>query len=87
MTTSAPLPRVRQARGLDAEAVAEGHVAAWKLAYPGLVDTWVLDQVDRGDAAVAREAGVEVELRDTVMRSHADRQRLATEILDAHLPR
>lgn len=43
MTTRPPFPRVRQARGLDAEAVAKVHVAAWQAAYPGLVDQAYLD--------------------------------------------
>lgn len=49
MTTSAPLPRVRPARSLDGEAVAEVHVAAWKAAYPGLVDQDYLDGLRAAD--------------------------------------
>ncbi|HBP18651.1 MAG TPA: hypothetical protein DEA08_12805 [Planctomycetes bacterium] len=49
MTTRRPLPRVRHARGLDAEAVAEVHVAAWKVAYPGLVDQGYLDGLRAAD--------------------------------------
>lgn len=49
MTTSARLPRVRHARGLDAEAVAAAHVEAWKVAYPGLVDQGYLDRLEAKD--------------------------------------
>ena len=47
---------------------------------------FVLDVVDTDEAGPLRAAGVVVDLRDTVMRTDADRERLAGEILAAHLP-
>ena len=80
-------PADKMLESLGGRATAGGVVEHYRSRYPGLVDVFVLDDVDAGEAEVQREAGAAVELRDTVMRSDADRERLAGEILDAHLPR
>jgi len=79
-------PADRMLESLGGQASASGVVDHYRARYPGLVDVFVLDVTDAGEAATLREAGVAVELADTVMSSHADRERLAEEILKAHLP-
>jgi len=79
-------PADRMLESLGGEASASGVVAHYREYYPGLVDTFVLDVTDAQEADGLRAAGVHVEARDTVMRGPADRQRLAEEILAAHLP-
>ena len=54
--------------------------------YRGLVDTFVIDQEDAAEAAAIRTTGTDITVLDTVMRSHADRQRLAEEIMAPYLP-
>ena len=79
-------PADRMLESLGGHASASGVVDHYRQRYPGLVDVFVLDLADAEEAGQLRSAGVDVDLRDTVMRSHADRQRLAQEILEAHLP-
>lgn len=79
-------PAARMLASLGGEATAAGVVRHYRERYPGLVDVFVLDVVDAEGAAALRSEGVVVELHDTVMRSHADRQRLAEEIFAQHLP-
>jgi len=79
-------PADRMLESLGGRASASGFVDHYRQRYPGLVNVFVLDQADAAEAGPLRAAGVTVELRDTVMRSDADRQRLAREILVAHLP-
>jgi LPPG:FO 2-phospho-L-lactate transferase len=79
-------PADRMLESLGGEATAAGVVRHYRERYPGLIDVFVLDTVDAGEAAALRADGVAVELRDTVMRSHDDRERLASEVLEAHLP-
>jgi len=79
-------PADRMLESLGGRASASGVVEHYRDRYPDLVDVFVLDAVDAREADALREAGIAVELRDTVMRSHADRQRLAEELLAAHLP-
>ena len=79
-------PADRMLASLGGEASATGVVEHYRTAYPGLVDIWILDAVDEGEAGALRERGILVDLRDTVMRDDADRQRLAEQILAAHLP-
>ena len=79
-------PADRMLISLGGSASATGIVEHYQQHYPGLVDTFVLDQVDAQEVAhIARDA-TSISLLDTVMRSHADRQRLAEQILAAHLP-
>jgi len=50
--------------------------------YTGLLRYFVLDQVDREQAVALRERGLRVLVTDTIMRSDADRARLAQQALD-----
>lgn len=79
-------PADRMLESLGGEASATGVVSFYRERYPKLVDAFVLDVVDEADVPALRAAGVSVTVLDTVMRTHADRERLAREILDAHLP-
>jgi LPPG:FO 2-phospho-L-lactate transferase len=79
-------PADRMLESLGGRASASGVVEHYRERYPGLVDTWVIDVTDAAEARVLRGAGVSLDLRDTVMVSDAHRQRLAEEILAAHLP-
>ena len=78
-------PADRMLASLGGRATAGGVVEHYEQHYPGLIDVFVLDRVDADEAASARTAAA-TELRETVMRSDADRQRLAEAILAAHLP-
>lgn len=78
-------PADRMLESLGGRASAGGVVEHYQEHYPGLVDTFVLDDADAGEARTIRATGVEVDLRDTVMRTYADRERLADEILETHL--
>jgi LPPG:FO 2-phospho-L-lactate transferase len=49
--------------------------------YRGLLDHLVIDQTDAADAAPLRDAGLCATVTQTVMRSGADRERLASEVL------
>jgi hypothetical protein len=71
---------------LGGRASAGGVVEHYQEHYPGLVDVYVLDRADAEEAVAIRATGVDIDLRDTVMRTYADRERLAGEILEAHLP-
>ena len=71
---------------LGGKASATGIVEHYGAHYPGLVDAFVIDRADVTEAEALRATGVEVTVLDTVMRSHADRQQLAEDILAAHLP-
>jgi LPPG:FO 2-phospho-L-lactate transferase len=79
-------PADRMLESLGGVASATGVVDHYASTYPGLVDTWVVDAEDADAAEALRVRGIRVEVRDTVMRSHADRARLAEEILEACLP-
>jgi LPPG:FO 2-phospho-L-lactate transferase len=79
-------PADRMLESLGGRPSASGVFEHYTATYPGLLDVFVIDQVDADEAAALRAQGARVDLLDTVMRSHADRQRLAEEILDAHLP-
>jgi LPPG:FO 2-phospho-L-lactate transferase len=79
-------PADRMLVSLGGEASATGFVTHYRDRYPGLVDAFVVDAVDAAEAEALRAGGVAVETLDTVMRSHADRRRLAEALLAAHLP-
>jgi LPPG:FO 2-phospho-L-lactate transferase len=78
-------PADRMLESLGGEASARGVVEHYRSRYPGLVDTFVIDREDEAAAGPLRQAGIDVRVMDTVMRSHVDRERLATNILDACL--
>jgi LPPG:FO 2-phospho-L-lactate transferase len=50
--------------------------------YDGLLNAFVLDVVDEGMANAIASGGLKVVVTDTIMRSDADRARLAQEVLD-----
>ena len=50
--------------------------------YAGLIDGFVLDQVDARAKAEIEALGLKVLVTDTVMRTHADKRRLAGEVLE-----
>jgi LPPG:FO 2-phospho-L-lactate transferase len=78
-------PADRMLESLGGEASARGVVEHYRSRDPGLVDTFVIDREDEAVADPLRQAGIDVRVMDTVMRSHADRERLAADILDACL--
>jgi LPPG:FO 2-phospho-L-lactate transferase len=78
-------PADRMLESLGWEASARGFVRHYVESYPGLLDTAVVDVRDTGIMAGDVVPGVEVAFADTVMRSHADRARLARELLDRFL--
>jgi LPPG:FO 2-phospho-L-lactate transferase len=78
-------PADRMLESLGGRASAGGVVELYERRYPGLVDVFVLDQVDAVEVAgLAPRASIELE--QTVMRSYEDRQALAEAILSAHVP-
>lgn len=79
-------PADRMLESLGGRASAAAVVEHYREAYPGLVDTFVLDALDTQEAETLRAEGIVVTVLDTVMRTHDDRRRLAIEILSAHLP-
>ncbi len=79
-------PADKMLESLGGRAGAGGVVEHYREHYPGLIDTWVLDEADADEAAPLREAGVAIELLGTVMRTYDDRERLAAQVLEAHLP-
>jgi LPPG:FO 2-phospho-L-lactate transferase len=78
-------PADRMLASLGGRASASGVVEHYRERYPGLVDVFVLDTADAQEAASLRAAGIAIDVRDTVMSTVVDRQRLAEEILAAHL--
>lgn len=50
--------------------------------YKGLIDGFVLDQVDAAAKPEIEALGIQVMVADTVMRTHADKRRLAAETLE-----
>ena len=70
-----PAAKMMRELGLPATASAiAGH-------YRGLVDAMVIDEADHGEADGIRRLGQEVLVTGTVMRSAADRRRLALEVI------
>jgi LPPG:FO 2-phospho-L-lactate transferase len=80
-------PAGKMLESLGGTASAAGVVAHYREHYPGLVDTFVIDDVDAAEVPGLEASGADIELLPTVMRSPADRQALAEAILSAHLPR
>ena len=79
-------PADRLFETLGGEASALGVARHYQDRYPGLVDALVIDDVDAAASDAIRDAGLEVLVTGTVMLDHADRERLATTILDHWLP-
>lgn len=79
-------PADRMLESLGGRATAGGVVEHYRDHYPGLVDTFVLDTTDAAEAAPLQAAGIDIDLLESVMRSYDDRQRLAAQVLSAHLP-
>lgn len=79
-------PADRMLESLGGTASARGVVEHYQTTYPGLVDAFVLDEADRDEAEALAADGVNVDILDTVMRVDADRERLASEILERRLP-
>ncbi len=79
-------PADKMLRSLGGTASAAGVVVHYREGYPGLIDTFVLDEVDAGEVPALEASGASIDLLPTVMRTHADRAVLARAILDAHLP-
>jgi LPPG:FO 2-phospho-L-lactate transferase len=68
-------------RSLGGEPSAAGVAEHYQRLHPGLLDALVIDTVDADLAPRVTATGLEAVVADTVMRDHADRQRLAELIL------
>lgn len=79
-------PADRMLVSLGGSASAGGVMDHYHRHYPGLVDAFVLDETDAAEAADRAADNGTISLLDTVMHTHADRQRLAEQILALHLP-
>jgi LPPG:FO 2-phospho-L-lactate transferase len=79
-------PADKMLRSLGGTASASGVVTHYCERYPGLVDTFVLDETDALEVPAAEASGVRIELLPTVMRSHDDRRALAAAIIGSQLP-
>lgn len=79
-------PADRMLASLGARSSASGVAAFHEQRHQGVIDRFIIDVQDADEAAAVAATGVEVEALDTVMRSHADRERLAQEILASNLP-
>jgi len=79
-------PADKMLRSLGGTASASGVVTHYRERYPGLVDTFVLDETDALEVPAAEASGARIELLPTVMRSHDDRRALAAAIIGSHLP-
>ncbi len=73
-------------RSLGGEPSAAGVAAHYQQRYPGLLDALVIDTQDAALVDAVRATGIEPLVSSTVMRDHADRQRLAEVILARWLP-
>ena len=78
-------PADKMLRSLGGTASAAGVVVHYRQTYPGLVNTFVLDEVDASEAPALAASGVGIELQPTIMRTYDDRRALAQVILDGHL--
>jgi LPPG:FO 2-phospho-L-lactate transferase len=79
-------PADKMLRSLGGTASAAGVVVHYRERYPGLVDTFVLDETDALEAPALEASGARIELLPTVMRSYDDRRDLAEAILASQLP-
>lgn len=74
-------PAAQMLESLGHDVSASG-IAAY---YQDLIDLIIIDEVDRGLAAVIEDLGVNVAVTNTLMRSDEDRKRLAGFVVDAAL--
>ncbi len=75
-------PADRLFQTLGGESSALGVARHYQERYPGLLDALVIDALDRDAADAVRLLGLEVLVTDTIMRQHADRERLAQTLVD-----
>jgi LPPG:FO 2-phospho-L-lactate transferase len=78
-------PADRLFQTLGGEASALGVARLYQEQHPGLLDALVIDTLDADLAQPVQATGLDVLVTDTVMRDHADRERLASTILDRWL--
>lgn len=71
-----PADRMMASLGHDSSAIGVAGL------YHGLIDGFVIDEVDRDDQEAIEDLGMAVLVTDTMMRNETDRKRLATEILE-----
>ena len=79
-------PADRMLESLGGTASAAGVVVHYRERYPGLVDTFVLDETDLAEVPALEASGARLDLLPTVMRTHEDREALAQAIIAGHLP-
>jgi LPPG:FO 2-phospho-L-lactate transferase len=84
MALRGPADRLFETLGGEASALGVGQ--HYQGHFPGLVDALVIDTQDAADAAPIEDLGLEAMVTGTVMRDHADRERLARTMLDHWLP-
>jgi LPPG:FO 2-phospho-L-lactate transferase len=80
-------PADRLLESLGGMASAAGVAAHYGGRYPGLVDAFVIDQIDAAQAFEIEANGIEVLVTNTVMRSNDDRRALAEAAVDRFLVR
>jgi LPPG:FO 2-phospho-L-lactate transferase len=78
-------PADRLLESLGGVASAAGVAAHYRSRYPGLVDAWVIDDLDAAHEAEIRTGGAEVLVTNTVMRTNDDRRTLAEAAVDRFL--
>jgi LPPG:FO 2-phospho-L-lactate transferase len=78
-------PADRLLESLGGVASAAGVAAFYRDRYPGLVEAFVIDDLDADQAQEIADGGAEVLVTNTVMRTDGDRRALATTIVDHFL--
>ena len=79
-------PADRMLASLGAESSASGVAAFHQQHHRGVIDRFIIDVQDADETAAVEATGVDVDMLDIVMRSHADRERLALQMLESSLP-
>jgi len=74
-------PAAVMLRTLATDAGAAGVARHYAKAYPGLIDVFVLDTSDAGEAAAVRQAGLDPHVSGTLIPADDDRRRLAGELI------
>jgi LPPG:FO 2-phospho-L-lactate transferase len=74
-------PAAKMMRELGLASSAEA-VAAWYARYPGLLQGFILDDIDRAQQAAIETLGMRVRVANTVMKNAGDRGMLASVALD-----
>jgi LPPG:FO 2-phospho-L-lactate transferase len=75
-------PADRLLRSLAGEHGAAGVARHYARMHPGLIDLFVIDEMDAAAATEVTAAGMEVLVTGTILRQNADRRRLAAELLE-----